>query len=457
MKKVKLQRLWDSLHSSYWFVPTLMAAVAVALAFTMLTLDRMGKIGPLEKWGWIYTGGPDGARAVLSAVVGSMVSVTATSFSIAIVALQLASSNFGPRLLRNFMQDTGNQIVLGTFISTFIYGLLVLRTVRGEDYDIFVPEISITVGILLALISIGVLIYFIDHASTIIQASHIISEVSTDLHRAIERLFPEKIGHSVSQAKHQVGDIPASFDSEACLIQATGRGYLQAINEEELMKLACKHDLLLYVKPRPGKFVIQGTDLVRVLPEERVDRKLAEQIEKAFILGKERTEQQDIEFPIDQLVEIALRALSPGINDPFTAIRCIDRLSAGLSRLAQRDFPSPYRYDEDDHLRVIANPVTFPQLTNTAFNQIRRYGKRDVAVTIRLLEAIARIAPYTSNKKDQAALLRHAQMIERGSREEVAEECDRACVEERYWAVVKALERSEVKSQKSKVKSDGEY
>jgi uncharacterized membrane protein len=446
--KVKLQKLWDSLHSSYWFVPTIMAILAVALAFSMLTLDRMGKVGSIEKWGWIYTGGPDGSRALLSAVVSSMISVTATAFSISIVALQLASSNFGPRLLRTFMQDTGNQIVLGTFISTFIYGLLVLRTVHGEDYDIFVPQLSITVGIVLALISIGVLIYFIHHASTIIQASHVINEVSTDIDGAIERLFPEKIGHTTSEPKHQVGEIPASFDFEAYPIRATGSGYLQIIDEAELMKLARKHDLLLRVKLRPGKFAIQGSELVMAWPGERVDRKLAEQIENTFILGNERTEQQDIEFPITELVEIALRALSPGINDPFTAIRCIDRLSAGLSRLAQRDFPSPYRYDKDDNLRLIANPVTFTGLADSAFNQIRRYGQSDVAVTICLLDAIARIAPYTRNKKDRAALLRHAQMIERGSREGVGEECDRACIEERYQAVVKALEPSEGKSEK---------
>src|SRR5919202_718305 len=440
--KVKLQKLWDSLHSSYWFVPTLMALLAVALAFSMLTLDRIGKMGPLEKWGWIYTGGPDGARGLLSAVVSSMVSVTATAFSIAIVALQLASSNFGPRLMRTFMQDTGNQLVLGTFISTFVYCLLVLRTIRGQDYDVFVPQTSITVGIVLALLSIGVLIYFINHASTIIQASHVINEVSIDLDQAIERLFPEKIGHSKPEPKHQVGEIPGSFHSQAYPSRSTGSGYLQIIDEAELMKLARKHDLLLRVKLRPGKFAIQGSELVMAYPGDRVDEKLAEQIENTFILGKERNEQQDIEFPIDELVEIALRALSPGINDPFPAIRCIDRLSAGLSRLAQRDFPSPYRYDEDDNLRVIANPVTFAGLTDVAFDQIRRYGQSDVAVTIRLLDAIARIAPYTRTQKDKAALLRHAQMIERGSRERVGEEWDSTCIEERYKAVVKALDEA---------------
>ncbi|MGB5961873.1 MAG: DUF2254 domain-containing protein [Coleofasciculaceae cyanobacterium] len=438
--KVKLQKSWDTLNSSYWFVPTIMATTAVVLAFSMLTLDRMGKDGPVEKWGWIYTGGPDGARGLLSAVVGSMISVTATAFSISIVALQLASSNFGPRLMRTFMQDRGNQFVLGAFISTFVYCLLVLRAVRGQDYDIFVPQLSVTVGIVLALISVGVLIYFINHASTIIQTSHVINEVTTDLDQAIDRLFPEKLGQSTSPSKHKIGEIPASFDSRSYQIQSTANGYLQVIDEDRLLKLARENDLLLRVDPRPGKFVIEGSELVMAFPKERVDEKLAEQIENTFILGRERTEQQDIEFPITELVEMALRALSPGINDPFTAVRCIDRLSAGLSRLAQKDYPSPYRYDEDENLRVIANPITFPELADAAFNQIRRYGQSDVSVTIRLLEAIARIAPYTRNQKDRAALLHHAQMIERGSCEAVGEEYDSDFIKEQYEAAVKALE-----------------
>jgi uncharacterized membrane protein len=178
-----------------------------------------------------------------------------------------------------------------------------------------------------------------------------------------------------------------------------------------------------------------------VWPGERVNEKLTQHINDAFILGKERTEQQDIEFCINELVEVALRAISPGINDPFTAIRCIDQLSVGLCRLAERDFPSPYRYDDDNNLRVIADSVTFAKLTDDAFNQIRQYSKPDVAVRIRMLEALAVIATHTRNKKDRAALLHHAQVIQDSSREEVAQECDRACIEERYLAAVKALEQ----------------
>ncbi|MEW5856320.1 MAG: DUF2254 domain-containing protein [Cyanobacteriota bacterium] len=441
MKNIKLGKLWDSLHSSYWFVPTLMVIIAISLAFGMLSLDRAGKSGPLESLGWIYTGGPDGARTLLSSVAGSMITVAGTAFSITIVALTLASSQFGPRLMRNFMQDTGNQVVLGTFIGTFIYCLLILRTVRGDNYNVFVPQISVTLGMVLALASIGVLIYFIHHVSTSMQASHIIRDVGRDLDNAIDRLFPQKIGQGKSVPKQRsVAEIPAGFDKEATPLLAKESGYLQAIDEERLMKIATSKDLLLRLKYRPGKFIVEGSELVMIWPGERVNKKLTQHLNQIFIFGEQRTEQQDVEFPINQLVEIASRAISPGINDPFTAIQCINQLSAGLCRLAERDFPSPYRYDNDNNLRAIANPVTFAELIDTAFNQIRQYSKSDVAVRMRLLEAIALIATHTHHQKDRAALLRHAQMIERSSREEVSEELDRKDIEERYLAAVKALE-----------------
>jgi uncharacterized membrane protein len=437
---IKLLKLWDSLNSSYWFLPTLMAALAIALAFGMLTLDRAARSSPFAQLGWIYTGGPDGARTMLSAIAGSMITVAGTVFSITIVALQLASSQFGPRLLRNFMQDTGNQVVLGTFIATFIYCLLVLRTIRSGDTE-FVPQLSVTLGILLAIVSIGVLIYFIHHASTLIQASNVIKQASDDLSDAVDRLFPHEIGHGLPESRHQVGEIPIGFDTEAVPVKSTGSGYLQAVDEQRLMKIAKSKDLLLRLVHRPGQFIVHGSELTMVWPGERVNQQLSHQINQAFVLGRERTEQQDIEFSINQLVEIAIRAISPSINDPFTAIRCIDQLSVGLSRLAEREFPSPYRYDDNNNLRVIADPVSFTKLTDAAFNKIRQYGTSDVSVILRLLEAITVIAKHARRQKDRAALLRHAQMIERGSLEAVSEELDRKEIKARYWTAVKALEQ----------------
>ncbi|MUG96676.1 DUF2254 domain-containing protein [Scytonema sp. UIC 10036] len=446
MRNVKLSKLWDALHSSYWFIPAVMAVGAIALAFTMLTFDRTGQTA-IEQWWWIYTGGADGARSLLEAVAGSMISISATAFSITIVALQLAASNFGPRLLRNFMQDTGNQIVLGTFIGTFIYCLLVLRTIHGEGdgYSQFVPQLSVTVGIVLAIVGIAVLIYFIHHASTIIQASHVIRSVSDDLDKAIKRLFPEKIGHGEPEQRQLVAEIPVSFENQACPIRANSTGYLQIIDDEKLMQIARKYNLLLHLKTRPGKFVVQGSNLVMVLPEERLNnvktrhdsRSLQKQINDAFILGNERTEQQDVEFPINQLVEIALRAMSPAVNDPFTAIRCIDRLCAGLCNLVQRDFPSRYRYDKDNNLRVIVESITFEELVESAFNEIRQYGRSDTAVTIRLIEALAAIAAYTDNSKYQTVLQRHASMILQSAIQALPDEQDRLVVQERYNSVIK--------------------
>ncbi|NDJ15918.1 DUF2254 domain-containing protein [Myxacorys almedinensis] len=439
MKNVKLSKFWDSLRSSYWFLPSLMVGGAIALAVAMLTVDRAYETD-LKQMGWLYSGGTDGARSMLSAIAGSMVSVAGTAFSITIVALQLASSSFGPRLLKNFMQDLGNQLVLGTFIGTFIYCLLVLRTIRGEDYDFFIPQVSITVGVVLAIVGVGVLIYFIHHASTIIQVSQVIANVGSDLDHAIDRLFPEKIGQP---SPRQVSEIPQQFGAKSTPIYSTEKGYLQVIDDEQLMKTARQFDLLLRLETRPGQYLIQGSALASVYPSDRVDQALTEQINKAFVFGKERSEQQDVLFPVEQLVEIALRALSPGINDPFTAIRCVDRLSAGLCHLAQRNIPPSCRYDDDHNLRVLAEPVKFEEMVHCAFNSIRQYGKSDSMVTLRLLDAIALIATYAEQPKHQAALRHHAEMIRRSSREAMSEECDRAEVESHYQHALAALARAE--------------
>lgn len=442
MKNIKLLKLWDSLHSSYWFVPTLMVIAAIGLAFTMVWVDRSVTKGLIERLSWIYSGGPEGARLLLSTVAGSMITVAGTTFSIVIVAFTLASSQFGPRLLRNFMQDTGNQVVLGTFVATFIYSLLVLRTVRGEENTVFVPQLAVTCGIGLAIASIGVLIYFIHHASTLIQASHVISEVGKDLDQAIDHLFPHQIGQAISDpSRRRVDEIPVDFDQTACSVLATHSGYIQAIDNERLINLAKRYNLLLRLSTHPGRFVVRGSELLRAWPGQRFDQKLIDQFNDAFILGKQRTEQEDIEFPIDQLVEIAIRAISPAVNDPFTAIRCIDQLSSALCGLAEREFPSPYRHDDSAVLRVIAELPTFPDLLDTAFNQIRQYSSSDVSVRIRLLEAIATIASYTRNPKDQAALKRHAEMIQHLNPDEISEKGDREAVRERYLTVVKQLER----------------
>ncbi|HEY9880051.1 MAG TPA: DUF2254 domain-containing protein [Leptolyngbyaceae cyanobacterium] len=442
MSNLKLSKLRDALLTSYWFVPTVMAAGAIALAFTLLTIDRTT---PKDMPGltWLYQGGADGARAVLSSIAGSMVTVAATVFSITIVALQLASSSFGPRLLRNFMQDRGNQVVLGTFTATFIYCLLILRTIRGEDYQLFVPQLSVTVGVVLALISIGVLIYFIHHASTIIQVSHIIAGVSHELEQVTDHLFPEHLGQNFQNQKEgPEEDIPANFAAASHPVLAETTGYLQGIDDKMLLKIACRENLLFHLQIQPGEFVIRQNALVLVYPGDHISSQLEKHIHNAFLLGRDMTEHQDVAFPIQQLVEIALRALSPGINDPFTAVRCIDRLSAGLAQLASREFPSPYRYDKFHKLRVIAEPVTFETLADTAFTQIRHYGCSDSVVIRRLLDAIASIAPFTRHSRQRYVLQQHAEAIWCSSQQQLDQTQDLEAIERHYEKALTVLHRS---------------
>ena len=434
--------MWDSVRYSYWFVPSMLAIIAAVLAFLTLQLDRQLDSATLTATGIIFNGGPGEASTLLSAIIGSMVTVSGTTFSIVIVALVLASSQYGPRLLRNFMRDFGNQMVLGIFIATFIYCLLVLRDVRSDTASPFVPHLSVTVGLVLALVSVGVLIFFIHHAARSIQAPYVIKTISHDLDRSIERLYPQRLGQDppLHKADRVEDDIPAGFEEEAGKVFSPGSGYIQAIDTQTLLNLAIKEDLLVRLIYRPGTYVMKGQEVALVWPPQRFENKLREKFARCFILGNYRTQEQDIEFDLNQLVEMAIRALSPAINDPFTAMMCSDRLGEGLSRLAARDFPSPFRYDTAGHLRVITDSTDFPHLVKASFNQLRQYGKESVSVTVRLLEVVLLVLHHARNEEQREVLQREAEMIYRGSCAAIAEPNDLAAIRARYDKILKALD-----------------
>jgi uncharacterized membrane protein len=287
-----------------------------------------------------------------------------------------------------------------------------------------------------------VLIYFIHHAAVTIQAPEVIAMVAEDLTQGIDRLFPEALGRPPTEGEHDLKpEFTGEFERVAEAIPCRETGYLQSIGNDRLMGLASENDLIFLLPCRPGDFIIEGNDLMQVKPSGRIDPELADQLCKCFILGDERTHIQDIEFSIHQLVEIAVRALSPGINDPITAMNCIDRLAAALCRLAQRSMPSPYRYDDDDRLRVIvARPVRFNEVVAGAFDMIRQYGRSSAPVTLRLLDAIGLIAKRVQREGDRTALFNQAVMIERGSHEELSEERDRKEVQERFRTTILALQ-----------------
>ncbi len=439
--KLWLESKWDDIRTSFWFMPTLMVIAAIALSLFTLSLDKAtGNHSSIATLGWTFTRGPEGSRALLSAVAGSMMTIASVTFSITIVALQLASAQFGPRLLRNFMRDRGNQIAIGTFIATFTFCLLILRTVNGTEGEQFVPHISVTVGLFLTLASIGVLIYFVHHSAESIQAENVIAGVSRDLHEAINRLYPASIGQGPSASPGHQGHLPETFDREARAVRSSCSDYLQAIDLEKLMRLAKSNDVILKLDQRPGQFFFKGSHLVRAWPAERVNDEFADQVRDAFYFGRRRTLTQDIEFAIDQLVEIAVRALSPGINDPFTAINCVDRLGAALCTLAEKDIPSPYRLDDEGRLRVVTDTSTIPGIIDASFNQIRQAARSDVSVTLRLLETIEAVARDTTNPEFHDALRRHAVLIHRGSQEGLNDSSDRLDADLRFRNALAVLD-----------------
>jgi uncharacterized membrane protein len=421
-----------------------MAILTVVLASLLVYLDFRNEEYRRIDLSWINLTGAAGARAILSTVASSMITVVGIVFSITIVTLSLASQQFGPRLLQNFMRDRGNHFVLGTVTSTYLYCLLVLRAVSEDGDSRFVPHLSILVAVLLAVLCVGVLIYFIHHVAESIQVTNIIAGVSRELAAGIERHFPEKLSEvaGAREAEYALGELlPEGFDEQVHPVPSLSSGYLQSVDLPGLLALAEEKDLVIRLSHRVGHFIVAGAPLVEVWPGEAADAEdLTEALNDLFISGHKRSPVQDVEFLINELVEMAARALSTGVNDPFTAISCLDHLGAALCDLAQRVFPSVLKKDRENRVRVITHPTTFERVVDVAFSQIRQYGRSHAAVTIGLLENIRVILPFTRYAQQREALLRQATLIERGSHEGLPEEADRRDVHEKYLAIFQTLE-----------------
>jgi uncharacterized membrane protein len=445
--RTRLEHFWERLRANYWFVPTLMAAVACLLAWGTLWVDDHPTARPRAVGGWIWGGGADGARALLEAVAASSITVAGTVFSITIVALTLASGQFGPRLLRNFMRDLGNQVVLGTFIATYAYCLLVLRRVRAVDESQFVPHVSVTVGLALAMASVGVLIYYIHHVSVSIHADYVIAAVWRDLTPEIEGLYAEGAADVPDGPAAEGGRGPGPGAGTA--VTSAAAGYVRVIDYEELVGAASAADVTIRMAVRPGQFVVSGGPLAWVGPCDLVggegrgapaplDEALRATVVDAVIVGRTRTPTQDVEYAINQLVEIAVRALSPGVNDPFTAVTCVDWLADVLCKLAGRSLPSGAKADATGRVRVVARPTTFGGVADAAFNQIRQYGASSPAVLIRLTDALGAIGRSAATDAHRQVVARHLAMIERAAAA-LPEEDDRRDLCERVEEAGRAL------------------
>jgi uncharacterized membrane protein len=334
-----------------------------------------------------------------------MMTVTGVTFSITIVTLTLASQQYTPRLLRHFTSDRGNQVVLGVFLATFIYSLLVLRTIGDTSNGEFVPHIAVTTGVVMGVGSLAVLIYFIHHVAASIQASTILARVGDATHALIDHLFPEPLGSGADPGAVREQRVPEKI-AEGAVVPTRARGYVQAVDQDGLMRVAEEENLRVRLEHLIGDFVYENDALATVWPAERVGPALIDRLNRRFALGRDRTLQQDPEYGVIQLSDIAVKALSPGINDPTTAVTCLDTLGSILRHLAGREIPSPYRRDSAGTIRVIAPGTDFERMTGLALRPIRHYGENDASVTLRLVQVLTDIATAVPPGSDRRAVLR---------------------------------------------------
>jgi len=379
---------------------------------------------------------------MLSTIAGSMMSVVGVTFSMTLVALAMASSQYTSRILRNFMSSRLTQAVLGIFAGIFTYCLIVLRTIRGGDEGAFVPNLAVFFGFVLAVGGVGVLIVFIHHVASSIQASSIIASVADETVRAIERLFPKQLGHALGEAD----DDPSPLDLTGLKWQAVlagQSGYIQQVDNAALLRLAIENKTVVRMERGIGEFVVQNTALVSLALEAPPNSGTTSALQSAFSLSRHRTLEQDAAFGIRQLVDIALRALSPGINDTTTAVTCVDYLTTILARLATSAPPSCYRF-EDGELRVIAIGPTFASLVAESFDQIRESAEGNLAIMLRMLGALHTIGSLTDRMERKQILLGQAQCIGELAERTLKFSHDRTRFDECYTRVRTFLEKGSV-------------
>jgi uncharacterized membrane protein len=424
----------ESLRTNLWALPSFMVLLIVGLFVVTYNLDLEAAGGRLTLPLWVSSGGPDAARQILIAIAAAVINVAGVVFSITILVLQLASQQFGPRMLRNFIRDFGTQASLGAFVATFVYSVLALQAVTDPPQT-FVPHVSTSVAVALVLLDLGVLIYFIDHVAMSIQLTSVVSGIARDFRTTLAQLQAEEWQLvQLDPDRVDFGE-PIQTVNSGATIAALASGFLQAVGYERLVAIATEFDAVIRLLHRPGHFVIAGQPLARVLPPSAVGP-VSRALVRTHIVGPNRTHTQDPGFAIDQLVEVALRALSPAVNDTFTALNCIDWLGDCLCHAYAQRLPSGIYCDATGNVRVIEPVITHERFLKGATDKIRQAGSGMPAILIRQLENLQKVMTVVSTPGQREVALHHAKMVLRVSEESVREESDRSDVLAAYELLV---------------------
>lgn len=420
----RLLHYWQALRYSLWFVPALVVAGAVGLAIASIAADGVIDAGDLPDWPRLFTGSADGARGTLEVIAAAMISIAALTFSITVLVLSSAAAQYTPRVIRSFMGSTVTKLVLGVFVGIYVYCLIVLRTVSSSDPE-FVPAVGVTLGLLLALVGVGFLIAFIHHMASSIQVSTLVSDIGRETISAVERLYPEWHQDEGEQEEEQGGGQgneqgdeqnraqPAAMRPPASgawqAIPSPRTGYIQSVDYAGLACWAHDHGRLLRMEKTVGEFVLEGQLLLAAEPGGAQVDQLGDAC-RYFAIGTHRTVEQDIGVGITQLSDMAVRAMSPAINDANTAAACMDYLTAILARLARRSL-EPHSGVWEKRRALIVRGPSFSDFLRHAFEPVRLHANGNFAIYEHMLHALHALVPCATVPGYRAALQREAALV----------------------------------------------
>lgn len=409
----RLQTIWESISTSLWFIPALFMLGAVGLAWGAVSFRPDLVDGGGAVW-WLHSGSAAQAFDLLSNLQAAMITMATLAVSITMVVLTLAAGQLGPRLIRRFMADKYTQLILGIFLGTIVYMVLVLRLINDSTAEGSTPHVAVTLGSALMLICVLLLLLFVHHLARSIIADTVIERVGADLDSALATLLP---GPQTADEKPRRLTPPAAGGAPLRLPRG---GYVQAVDYQGLARCACEAKAVIVLDFRPGHHLLPKGTHGHVYPASALDEDLERKIPGYVVLGSQRTSAHDMEFAVRQLVEVALRALSPGINDPFTAIAVIDRLGLSLAFAMQRGGAEEVWCDEKGDARVSAKSTTFKGLLDAAFNQIRQAGSGHPAVLIRILATLSQLAELARHDDHRRAIATHVDLIEAEGQRSIA-------------------------------------
>jgi uncharacterized membrane protein len=448
-RRVTARYKWDRLKVSFWFAPVIMSLGAILLAWAMYWLDLRIPYESLQESRLVLSGTPGELRTALLGMASTILATAGVVFTLFTLPLSTVVAQYGSRLLRVFLGDRTTQLVLGMFVATFVYCMVAALSIPPAIVEPEGPQITATIGLVLMLGTFGSLILLVQHISTMLQAPNIAAAAGAELREVVRAETPEEFKSGDSRKSGLETRIDSLVETECYAVRVKRTGYIQYIDPHDLLTLARERNLVIRLLRKPGHMVFRDARVALVWPAAQVDEDLDRQIRNAFRIGNGRTPTQDVAYAVNQLVEMAVRAMSPAINDPYTAMTCLDYIGEGLALFIQQGEKSPYYYDQDKRLRLILEPVTFAELLSTAYDMLRHCSSDNPSVLLHMLDVIDAVGQEASSPtlkntvEARQELLRQVNLIKAESQAGAIIDRDRERISQRCMELTELL-RSKV-------------